>query len=190
MSGATITFTGPLSGSNENPPISSPATGSATVTLDTTAHTLTIDLNFANLTSNTMAAHIHCCVQPPGNAGVATTVPAFLGFPLGVTSGTYHGVLNLLDAVSYNPTFVTNNGGLANADVVFETGLQNSQTYLNIHTVNNPGGEVRTFLSTAASVPEPGTSVLAVIGAGTFAVMRRLRRRGSAATGKSAATDC
>jgi len=173
LNGATITLSGSLSPANENPPVASTATGSATVTLDTIAHTLMIDLNFSGLTSNTMAAHIHCCVQPPGNTGVATTVPAFPGFPLAVTSGTYRGTLNLLDAGSYNPAFITANGGVPNADVLFENGFQNFQTYLNIHTVSFPGGEVRAFLT-----PEPGTSVMAAIGGGALLLIRRLRRRG------------
>jgi len=177
LNGATITLSGSLTGANENPPISPAGSGFASVTLDTTAHTLVLDINFSGLTSNTMAAHIHCCVAPPGNVGVATTVPAFPGFPLGVMTGTYHGTLNLMDAGSYNAAFVTANGGLANADAVFETGLQNQQTYLNIHTVNNPGGEVRAFLTPAASVPEPGTSVLAAIGGAVLIFARRLRRR-------------
>src|ERR1700732_86713 len=44
------------------------------------------------------------------NAGGATTVPAFSGFPLGVTSGTYDHVLDLTSASSYNPAFVTMQG--------------------------------------------------------------------------------
>jgi hypothetical protein len=176
---ATITLGGPLTGANENPPVNSTATGSTSVVLDTTAHTLVIDINYSGLTSNTVAAHIHCCVAAPGNAGVATTVPAFPGFTLGSTSGTYHGTLNLMDAGSYNPAFVTANGGtVASADAVFETGIQNLQTYLNIHTVNFGGGEVRAFLTPAASVPEPGTSVLAAIGGAALVLAGRLRRRG------------
>src|SRR5690348_6041453 len=100
--GATITLAGPMSGANENPVVPSPATGFATVTLDTVTQLIQISLNFNNLTSNTVAAHIHCCIAPPGNAGVATVVPAFPGFPLGVTSGTYSGTLDLTQSSSYN----------------------------------------------------------------------------------------
>jgi hypothetical protein len=42
---------------------------------------------------------------------VATTLPTFAGFPLGVTSGTYINTLDLTLASSYNPAFVTANGG-------------------------------------------------------------------------------
>src|SRR5882672_7731134 len=84
-----ITFVANLSGANEVPAVASPGTGLATVILDPTAQTLQVNATFSGLTSNDVAAHIHCC-QPLGtNAGVATTVPAFPGFPLQVTSGTY-----------------------------------------------------------------------------------------------------
>src|SRR2546429_6710235 len=113
-----ITFATTLSGANEVPPISTTATGLATVVLDTAAHTISIAATFSGLSSNDTAAHIHCC-QPLGtNAGVATTLPAFQGFPLGVTSGTYPTtVFDLTQALIYNPAFVTANGGtLAGAE--------------------------------------------------------------------------
>jgi len=167
-----ITLSGILSGANESPVVLTPATGFAQVTLDTVAQTLHIVLSFSGLTSNTTAAHIHCCVPLGGNAGVATTVPAFPGFPLGVTSGTYDGVLNLASAASYNPAFITANGGsVAQAEAVFIAGLLSNQTYLNTHTVNFPGGEIRAFLR----VPEPATLVLFGIALAGVAFTRRPR---------------
>ena len=75
-----------LSGPQENPPNNSTATGFATVTLDTTTHRLRVAVTFSGLTSNTTMAHIHCCTSAPNNVGVATTVPAFVGFPLQETT--------------------------------------------------------------------------------------------------------
>src|SRR5262245_33666217 len=101
---APITFEINLSGANEVPPVSPAGTGVATVVLDPTAETIQISATFSGLTSNTTAAHIHCC-QPFGtNAGVATMQPAFTDFPLGVTSGIYpvH-VFDLTVASFYNP---------------------------------------------------------------------------------------
>src|SRR5438093_1891375 len=87
-----ITFTANLTGANEVPPVVTPGTGLATVILDPTAQTLQINATFSGLMSNDVAAHIHCCLASPFltgvNVGVATTVPAFPLFPLGVTSGT------------------------------------------------------------------------------------------------------
>src|SRR4051812_28596820 len=76
---------GALLGTNEVPPNASPGFGNALVTLD--GDLLSVHVVFANLTSNTVASHIHCCAPPGSNAIVATTVPTFANFPLGVTSG-------------------------------------------------------------------------------------------------------
>jgi hypothetical protein len=157
-----MTFTANLSGANEVPPIATLGTGLATVILDPTAQTLQVSATFSGLTSNTVAAHIHCC-QPLGtNAGVATLLPAFTDFPLGVTSGTYppH-VFDLTMASTYNPAFVTAQGGtIAGAETALINGIENGQTYFNIHTVNNGGGEIRGQLFQAAAIPEPASLVL------------------------------
>ena len=147
---------GHLTQANEVPPTGSPATGSATVVLDPAANTLSVHVTFSGLTSNTVAAHIHCCLdslfEAGVNVGVATTVPAFPGFPLGVTSGTYDHVLDLTSASSYNPAFVTMEGGsVAQAEAALVNGIQNGETYLNIHTTNFPGGEIRGFLVASAT---------------------------------------
>jgi hypothetical protein len=84
-----ITFGLNLSGANEVPPVSPAGTGFATVVLDPTAQTLQVSATFSGLTSGTTAAHIHCCAPLGTNAMVATLLPAFTDFPLGVTSGTY-----------------------------------------------------------------------------------------------------
>jgi hypothetical protein len=108
-----MTFGGILSGANEGPPNNSPGAGTAVVVLDPTAETIQIIAGFFGLTAPDTAAHIHCCGPLGTNVGVATTVPAFAGFPLGVTQGTYLSQLfSLEDAAFYNPTFVTMQGGL------------------------------------------------------------------------------
>src|SRR5260370_32849626 len=102
-----ITFVGSLTGANEVPPVPSPGTGLATVVLDSTAQTIQINATFSGLTSNDVAAHIHCCAPLGTNAGIATTVPAFPGFPLGVTAGTYSSVVfDLTHPTIYNPPSV------------------------------------------------------------------------------------
>jgi hypothetical protein len=156
-----------LSGANEVPVVNSPGTGQALVTVDAAANTLLVNVTFSGLTAPTSAAHIHCCAPLGTNAPVATTVPAFPGFPLGVTSGTYSQTLDLTSAGSYRGGlspggFIDQNGGsVAAAEAVFIAGLLAGNTYLNIHTTANPGGEIRGQLQ---RVPEPASVLLVVVG--------------------------
>jgi CHRD domain/NHL repeat len=144
-----------LIGSNEVPANGSLATGVARLDLDTTAQTLTGHIVFSGLTGNTTMAHVHCCLASSFltgvNVGVATVVPAFPNFPLGVTSGTDDFVLDLSSASAYNPAFVTAQGGLANAKTALIAGLLAGETYLNIHTTTFPGGEIRGFVTPSVS---------------------------------------
>jgi hypothetical protein len=168
-----VTLGGPLSAANENPPNASTATGSAFVTVDTTALTITFNVIFTSLTGGDSAAHIHCCVAQGGNTGVATAVPFLPGFPSSVTSGSFiNQKFSLLDSTFYNPAFLTANGGIGTAEPVFLAGLLNGQTYFNIHTAANPGGEVRAFLV----VPEPATFLPGVFSLVAVAMVRRRRR--------------
>jgi len=164
---ATYTFTVSMNGTNEVPPNASPGTGSALIVYDNVAHTLSLNIVFSNLSTvgtGTTASHIHCCTAAPGTgtAGVATTTPTFAGFPLGVTSGTYINTLDLTLASSYNPAFVTANGGsIAASEAALIGGAFAGTDYLNIHSSFAPGGEIRGFLT---QVPETSSASLVVVG--------------------------
>ena len=154
---AVITYDATLNGPSESPPNASPGIGTAQVVVNTVAQTMFVDVVFSGLEGTTTASHIHCCTTSPGTgtAGVATTTPTFTGFPLGVTSGTYMTTLDLTQASSYNPVFVTNNGGtVASAEATLLAGLAAD---LNIHSSVVPGGEIRGFL---IATPEPATLLL------------------------------
>ena len=148
-SAAIFTFNTHLSGANEFPSNGSLGTGTASVTWDDATHMMTVSVSFSGLTGMTTASHIHCCVSPMAaipTAGVATTIPSFAGFPLGVTSGAYLNTLDMTNASSYNPGFVTANGDVAGAEAALLAGLHAGTTYLNIHTSVVPSGEIRGFL--------------------------------------------
>ncbi len=145
---------------------------------DNVLHTLFIDLTFSGLTGMTTASHIHAATAVPGTgtAGVATTTPYFTGFPIGVTSGSFTTTLDLTSASSYNPSYVTANGGTtATAEAALASAIAADESYLNIHTSAFPGGEIRGFL---VAVPEP--SGMALFGLGGALLAWRARRRASA----------
>lgn len=154
-----ISYQTHLSGPAEAPPNASPGTGDALISLDTATHTLSVDVSFSNLLGLTAASHIHCCTTTPGagTALVATQVPTFVDFPLGVQAGTYSHTFDTSVASTYNPAFVTASGGtVAAAEASLAAGLAAGEAYLNIHTNLFPTGEIRGFL-TPAAVPEPAT---------------------------------
>jgi hypothetical protein len=160
-------------GDFENPANGSTGIGVANVVFDAVAHTMEVDVTFQDLLGNVTASHIHCCVDPPGNIGVATQVPTFIGFPLGVTSGAYFNIFDTSLASTWNPAFITSSGGtVAMAEARLAQGLADGRAYFNIHTNRNPGGEIRGFLA----LPEPGTLGLIVLGLGTLATATRKRR--------------
>jgi hypothetical protein len=130
---------------------------------------------WSGLTGTTTNAHIHAPTADPfditDTAGVATTTPTFAGFPAGATFGTYDNTLDLTQASSWNPAYVTANGGTpASAEAAFFTAMNSGRAYFNIHSSTSGGGEIRGFMM----VPEPGA--LTLLGAaGVLAAVRRRR---------------
>ena len=177
-----IEYVANLSGAKEIPPNASPGTGSVTAIFDFAAHTLDLHVTFSGLTSPTVAAHIHAPTPFAfgGTAGVATQVPYFVNFPIGVTSGTYDQMFNTLDPSFYNPSFITANGGTtAGAEAALAQALSRGRAYFNIHTENFTSGEIRGFLHVADA-----SSTISCLGMGLIG-LEIIRRRFRSQTGST-----
>ena len=128
-------FTASLDGAQEVPPTGSPATGSATVTLDAAETTITVDVTFSGLTGGAVSAALIHVAAPGTNGPLVITLS---GFPA-ATSGTY-----------------SQSFAITSAQV---SDLRAGLHYVNIHNATFPGGEIRgqltEVLSPAPSTPEP-----------------------------------
>jgi hypothetical protein len=167
-----------LNGPNESPPNPSLGVGTGLVTVDVDLMTMRLETTFSGLTGTTTAAHIHCCTVDPGllTAGVATQTPSFMDFPLGVQAGSYDKTFDMTMASSYNAAFITANGGTpATAFNALISGFDSGRAYLNLHSSDTPGGEIRGFLTL---VPEPATGGLLLTALAVIPLVRRSRRTG------------
>jgi CHRD domain len=117
----TKIFKATLNGGSEVPPTTSAGTGTATATLDTVTGKLSWNVTYSGLTGPAMAAHIHGPADPGQNAGVVV--------PLKVTASPIKGSKTLTAAQM--------------------TDLEAGKYYVNIHTVENKGGEIRGQLQPA-----------------------------------------
>ena len=89
-----------------------------------------------------------------------------------MTAGTYDNTLDLTQSSSYNPSFVTANGGTtASAETALLNGIAAGKAYWNIHSSTFGGGEIRGFL---IPLPEPAT--LGLLVPGLMLIARRSRR--------------
>ncbi len=147
-----IPFAVLLDAASEVPPVSSPAAGGIGI-LSLEGSNLTYHITFSGLSAPASAAHIHGPATPTNSAGVMVG----LSVP-GATAGTMVGTLSLTTSQVAN--------------------LVNGQTYVNIHTANNPGGEIRGQIVPlhvpiqldgasevpAVSTPASGSGFLALLG--------------------------
>jgi hypothetical protein len=159
-----IEYVANLSGPRESPPNDSPGIGFADVTFDLDAHTMSVQVIFSGLLGTTTASHIHSPTAVPfaGRASVATQVPTFSGFPLDVTSGNYDMNFDTSLASTYNPEFVTANGGSVDAaEAALAASLAAGTAYLNIHSTVFPAGEIRGFFHPA--VPDAGLTIVCLV---------------------------
>lgn len=171
--GALLHATAFLDGPSESPPNASPGTGFADVVFDTDNDMLQVFVQFQDLIGTTMVAHIHARVAPPGIAGVAVPLT---GFPVGVTGGNYNNLFDTSVAATFLAGFITANGGTtAGAEAALFDAINAGEAYVNIHTTQFPGGEIRGFLQ-PQPIPEPSGMILLAGGALLVAGYRRYSR--------------
>lgn len=128
----TYTFTADLNGGNEVPPVITGAGGSATLTLNATAGTVSWVIDVYNLPSGLAAGHIHA-----GSDNVAG--PVVINFnPTQNLSNDFRitGSANLTELTARAAQGI-------NSAQDFIQMMLNEDCYVNLHTQANGGGEIR-----------------------------------------------
>jgi hypothetical protein len=129
---AAMTFTAELSGKDVVPAVDTPATGSATFTLDSTGTRMHFVLKVSNIT-DVIASRVH--EGKPGSNGQGLLIL----FPGPIQTGTFTGTLA---QGNFNASALI--GSLTGKTIVdFVALLRSGQAYVNIGTVKNPKGEIR-----------------------------------------------
>ena len=140
-------LTSSIDGLQTFPPTGSTGTGSADVTYDDVTNQLSWDINWGGLSGPVTVMHFHGPAAPGSNAGVQVNI--------GSISGTT------------SPSI-----GATTISASQAADLLNNLYYINIHTAQFPGGEIR---GQVLSVPEP-TGIALAAGILTAGFLGRRRR--------------
>jgi len=129
----TITFTAQLNGGQEIPVVVTGSVGTATVTWNTVTKTGTYRVDVYNMPVGTTASHIHA-----GAVGAGGPVIVNFTVPAGGISNDFalSGTFACSDVVVRAPQGI-------NSCEDFEQALLLNNTYANVHSTANPGGEIR-----------------------------------------------
>ena len=125
----TATLTGDAEGSHTSNGVQTGAFGSATVIVDMTARTVTYKVDVFNLPSGVTASHIHVGAKDAG-AGPVVVPPIHASNDFsytGVVQDTVHPAAR---------------SGIRSADDMFQA-ILGGNSYVNVHSAVNPGGEIR-----------------------------------------------
>lgn len=136
----TVVYSVPLSGDQSSPPVVTAGSGFAGVTLDVMTGLVTVEGSYANMSSDVLDTHLHGMTPRGQNIGVIIGLT-----PTGGTTGSFGGSGML------SPTQVQD--------------MLDGLTYLNVHTVNHTGGEIRGQVDSVENSGHPGAQFVDVSGA-------------------------
>ncbi|MGF6721240.1 hypothetical protein P3T43_000581 [Paraburkholderia sp. GAS41] len=117
---APVSFTVPLSGDQQVPPVQTPGSGTANLTYDSGTHVVTWNITYSGLTGPATMAHFHGPAPAGKNAGVKVWI-------------SQKGNMEVTSPISGQATLSPDDAKM------FEAG----EMYINVHTKANPGGEIR-----------------------------------------------
>jgi hypothetical protein len=133
-----------LSGFQEIPTLSSPATGSLDVTIASDDGSIAYTLTYEGFPTDVLQSHIHLG-RPAFNGGImvfCTNLTPPTGVPVPqkcpTRSGTITGVLTAADVIG-----PSGQGVSAGEFEEVLTALREEASYVNVHTTQYPGGEIR-----------------------------------------------
>lgn len=130
----TVRLAANLSGNQETPApgVVTGAFGTATVTVDLATQTVSWSIDVFNMPSGTSNAHFHV-----GGPGVTGPTVVNVAFPAAISND-----FNLSGSATAANLLVRGDQGVRSWEDFLQA-LLGGQTYLNIHSAVNPGGEVR-----------------------------------------------
>jgi hypothetical protein len=117
---APVAFTVPLTGDQQVPPVQTSGSGSANLTYDAGTRVVTWNITFSGLSSQATMAHFHGPAAAGKNAGVKVWL-------------SQKGNMEVSSPLSGQATLSPDDAKM------FEAG----EMYINVHTKNNPDGEIR-----------------------------------------------
>jgi CHRD domain/PEP-CTERM motif len=189
-------FNATLSGANENPAVVSSGSGIASLQYDDKGtagnlldDTFTVAVAGFNLSGEITGYHIHAAANTTQNAPVrvnfensdlftanifgAANNNIIIGGLVAVNDpllapGIVDGMIPVTNPTATNPGYPS---------MSFLSALQSHLAYVNLHTVNNPGGEIRGQLFQVAAIPEPETYALMLAGLGLVGWVASRRRK-------------
>ena len=132
-SAQTITLSTNMNGGEETPILNTGAVGTATVSIDVANREISITLNVFNIPTATTAGHIH--IGPIGIGG-----PVVVNFPAAVTGRT--GDFAMSFRIGEREFVARPAIGINTMDDAIQA-IVNGNSYINIHTTQFPGGEIR-----------------------------------------------